>query len=135
MKKNLLIILSCLIVVAFFAFQNMNRPVKSLKYLKTDHTLTSTELFSKYQDDESASDAHFLDQVIELSGRITAVDDSADPIRLIMETNDPDAGVICEMKEDPSTNRAKYAIGSDITIKGRCTGMLMDVVLIDCISS
>ena len=42
-------------------------------------------------------------------------------------------GVICQLDELSEHKRTEFETGETVQLKGRCTGMLMDVVLVRCV--
>jgi len=43
------------------------------------------------------------------------------------------AGVGCQLEKNTKSNMNKLIVGESVTIKGICTGILIDVVLVDCV--
>ena len=84
--------------------------------------------------DEAAATATYVgttEQAVQVSGTIRAMEPSGDgKVTVILETGDPLAGVTCEFAEAdvPGTWRS----GTEVSVKGICTGLLMDVVLVRC---
>jgi hypothetical protein len=48
---------------------------------------------------------------------------------VILETGDPLAGIVCSFE---SAAPPAIVVGDTVRVKGVCTGMLMDVVLVRC---
>lgn len=108
------------------------KPNPSVASMKTDVTLTSGDLLAAFEADEAAANDAYLDQVIAITGTIIDTTTSADGLlTLTLDTGNPVSGVICEMEAD--RDHGPLAIGAPVTLKGLCTGYLMDVVLVRCV--
>ena len=84
-------------------------------------SLSAEALYTKFEANEAAATKSFLDQVIELKGEITSVEDT---------------GVVLNNKAEvsfDSTETSKPKAGEVVSIKGRCVGYdeLLEVVKID----
>lgn len=98
-----------------------------------DFKMAATELFEQFDADETAANAKYLDKVIEVEGSVLSVSEEEESITITLEAGGMLGGVICQL--DPLTKHEKtsFAEGEKLKIKGICTGMLMDVVLVRCV--
>ena len=55
---------------------------------------------------------------------------TGEPTRYNLKTNDDFANIMCHLSEISSQNIEDLDIGTNIVVKGICTGYLMDVVLV-----
>ncbi len=97
-----------------------------------DVTIEADSLYHQYQADEHASDQKFLGKVIEVSGKLSEIQHSGSSEVWILSPQPGGGGINCQLfagtKVDPEPKT-----GDMVTIKGRCTGFLMDVNLADCV--
>ena len=85
-------------------------------------------LLSAYETNSDNANALYLDKALEVTGVVGEISKNQQNKPVIsLKTNSPVAGVRCTMKDD-----VQIAVGEKVTIKGRCTGYLMDVTLVDC---
>lgn len=119
-----------LLIGAGFYF--INKPNKSLNRTKPDLQITALELFQAFNSDEIAANQSYLDKVIIVSGQIREVHEG-NVLKITLNTDHDMFGIICEFDPDTPVNRADYFIGKEVSIKGLCTGMLMDVVMTRCV--
>lgn len=123
------------VVGAFFALKEYNRGVADVSRMSPAAKVRSTALLEEFATDETAATARYVgtsEQAIEVSGTIRAMEEAGgDKVNVILETDDDLAGVVCEFaaSDVPENWRA----GASVTVKGICTGMLMDVVLVRCV--
>lgn len=98
------------------------------------HSISAHDLLAAFSADERAAMETYVgvsEQVLEVTGSIRAMEPiGGGKVNVVLETDDPLAAVVCEF-EGPDVP-ADWRAGSDVTVKGVCTGMLMDVVLVRC---
>lgn len=124
------------VVAGVFAFMEYNRGVEGADSMDVAATVTAADLLSAFTADEAAATAKFVgttEQAVQVTGAIRAMEPTGDgKVTVILETGDPLAGITCEFAEAdvPATWRS----GANVSVKGICTGMLMDVVLVRCVA-
>lgn len=134
MRKILLIagvLVFGLVVLAYFIY---NKPHKNMERASADIELSATELFTAFETDESTANEKYLDKVLAVTGEVRSVQTNEEgTVTVTLSAGSDMFGVICELdtlSERPKTN---FQPGETITLKGICTGMLMDVVLVRCV--
>jgi hypothetical protein len=104
------------------------KPVAKISSMTTDLTIPANELFIAYEANEEAANSQYLNKVIEVTGIIREVKENEDGLpTVIFETDDLIFGVMCEFES--KAGAAGIQVGDLLTIKGICTGKLLDVVL------
>ncbi len=131
-KKLLLLGVVAAIIGGSIGIYLWNKPVTSTSKLDAEVQITANELFDAYTQDEVAADVSYLGKVLEVSGTLKEIrtTDNGKPA-LVLETHDALFGVLCEF-EDEAVAKALEP-GSEVKIKGVCSGMLFDVVLNRCV--
>lgn len=125
MKKGLLILVGLAIVGAVAVVFYLNKPNRSVSGEKGIE-VTATQLVKEYQENENTANTKYLDKAIQVTGSIAEVSKNQDGKTTVMLTSeDPMTGVFCTLREDAGNLSA----GSNVTIKGFCSGMLSDVRL------
>ena len=134
MKKYLVFILLAIIAGGAIAYFVANKPHKNMVAAKADVTTDAVALLSEFETDENAANTRYLDKVIEVKGTVAEVSKSEDgTIKVTLDTGNPMSGVICELDNLSKHPRTDFPVGEEVTFKGNCTGMLMDVVLVRCV--
>jgi len=129
MKKKLLILISLIIVSgAFYAYSEFNRAKQNLTEVKAKYTSTASDLVASFSNDEAGATKKYSDEVIEVSGVIAMIDNQGDTLFTIYLQSNDLASVACELEKNQSVDNLE--VGQNVTIKGICTGYLMDVVLV-----
>ncbi len=129
-SKILALVIALLVAVGvFLAIKMYNKPHRDIAKEKAAFSLSADALYSAYEADETAADAKYLDKVIEVSGVISdwTVNQDGLPTGILEAQSAMIGGVSVTMKENVSLKN-----GESVVLKCRCTGMLMDVVLVDC---
>lgn len=134
MKKVLITLLSLAAIGMGVGYLIYNKPFEDMNRAKADATLSASELFTAFESDEAAANEQYLDKVVQVSGTVReASTDASGIISITLESGNELAGVICQLDNLSEHPRKEFKPGEQITIKGVCTGMLMDVVLVRCV--
>ncbi len=131
MRKKLVffigIVLLCLISWGFFLY---NKPHVGVGNAKPDVTMLADDLYKQYNENETTANQKFLNKVIAVTGTVDEVNTSNNAFVILLKKADDMGGVSCNLFTNTNANIQQ---GKTVTIKGRCTGFLMDVALTDCV--
>lgn len=108
-----------------------NLKARDLSKAKPDFTLTASALQKAFEDDEAKASATYINRTVEVNGRIASVKPAENNVVSISLVTDNDlSSVICTFPavSDPSVFRT----GDQITLRGECSGFLLDVLLNNC---
>lgn len=97
--------------------------------LKASVNISATELYAQYQKNETAANTFFLEKVISVNGEIIDVSKTESTLNIQLKAGE-NGGINCSIRNMPATMPQK---GTLVTVKGRCSGFLMDVNLVDCV--
>jgi hypothetical protein len=124
----LVIIIIAGLAVGYYLY---NKPHREADDVAPDYTMTPAELLSAYEQDETTADATYLDKVISLQGTVLTVNNLDQGSSISLDAGNEMASVICEFESKDAVNGVQ--VGQQVTVKGFCSGKLMDVVLVRCI--
>ncbi len=132
LKKVVLGILFACIVAGVVAYKMYNKPHRDIGSEEAVATLSADELFAAFDEDEAAANAIYLDRVVEVSGVVDEVtkDAEGNTVVILKAETAMMGGVSATL--DSSIDKTGTIAGDLFRVKGRCTGMLMDVVLTNC---
>ena len=125
MKRKKIIILTLILLVISVAglvynytFNSKHRDVVNEA---ASITLSSKELFSHFQNNESLATANFMDKVVEVKGELTSIEEGMVVLGHQIQVGFDEEGM------------PKVAGKTSLTIKGRCVGYdeLLEMVKID----
>lgn len=116
------------VIIGWVVFLNI--PKASSQGKTADFQLAANELYRAFAEDEAAGNARYIGKVIEVSGTITAItSDEQDAPVVVLASESGMGGVLVTLEKDQQKAIAQKEIGAPITLKGVCTGMLMEVIL------
>jgi hypothetical protein len=129
MKKK--IFLSILFIVIAFAAGTW---YYVFEYSKTHHrdvadekgiAVNAAQIVKEFQTNEAAANTKYLNKALEVKGVVTEIKkDQSGNTTVSLKSDDAFAIVFCTLKTNQHPD-----IGSNIIIKGICTGFLSDVVI------
>jgi len=127
-----------LFVVLFIAFSGIlaalimfNKKHTDTAKAKPDFVVTAIVLQKEFEDNEAAASARYINKIIEVTGSIVSITRSdTTNTNISLKTGNDMSSVICASRSivDPS----KFNAGEEITLRGECSGFLMDVLLKNC---
>lgn len=133
-KKVIFSVLGILCVIVSVAgiigwrLYHKSRP--SLNEAPPDVTITATELYKAFSQNEQEANQKFLNKVILVSGTVTnATRDGNENSIGLSAGKDAMGEINCLLKGTPLLPKT----GETLSLKGRCTGYLMDVMLVDAV--
>lgn len=98
---------------------------------KPDYIVTSIALQKEFEDNETAASAKYINKIVEVSGIIASINHSENnSVSITLITGSDMSSVICTFTALPGSSEIKA--GESITIRGECSGYLMDVLLNNC---
>lgn len=131
MKTKFLVALLIIAAIGSYVGLKMyNKPVSQTSDLKTDLQVDAQALFAEFEQDENAANQKYNDKAVEVKGVVVNVSNEGGKATVTLKGGDM-GGVSCEMQDTSGTENIKA--GDSVTIKGVCTGVLMDVVLVRCV--
>jgi hypothetical protein len=130
-KKYILIagviVLALLGLGAGYGWYLYNKPHMGVSGVSATAKLDADTLFSAFQGDETRANGLYLGKVLEVRGKFVSSTTSS----LQLDGGSPAGGISCSLAPGQKLDSAKGP--AYVTVKGRCTGYLMDVNLVDCI--
>jgi hypothetical protein len=113
-----------------WGFYLYNKPHTGVNNIKPDITIQADDLYKQYNENESAANKKFLNKVIAVMGNVDEIDKTDSTYIILLKKNTDMGGISCNLF---NAKNATVQRGKTITVKGRCTGFLMDVALTDCV--
>lgn len=102
---------------------------------KADVAIEASALFKAYNTDEAGANAQYLGKTIAVTGSVKEVTQSEGAsAKVILDTGDA-FGVICELDALAQHPRTNFSVGENVTFKGKCDGLNLDVQLSRCVES
>ncbi len=133
--KKLMIILAGIAILtgAGYGYYLYNKPHQSIADEAPAFSINVNKIINDYEADEKKANELYLGKIVEVSGLISEKTlDSKGNYSIILQGPDL-AGVSCEFEPNAQNSLTNLKEGQEVKIKGICTGILMDVVLVDCV--
>jgi hypothetical protein len=121
-----------LICLAGWGIYTIYKPHRNVEGEDAVATLTAIHMYQEFSKNESGANQKWLGKVVEVSGRISSVSDAGKYVSVNLIAT-ADGGVNCSLLKNDLPADEKFNPGDSVTVKGKCTGFLMDVNLVDCI--
>jgi tRNA_anti-like len=133
MRKKYLIIAAIIWILLILAgLYFYNKPHRNAAGLQADMSLNAVDLFSQFQHNEAEANKKYMDKIIEVKGKVADVQQAGNITSIQLDGGSSTGGINCSIA-DADKKSPLPARGSLIAIKGRCSGFLMDVNLVDCV--
>ncbi len=115
-----------------FGLYLFNLQHKDLMKVSPDFVLTAADLQKAFENNEADAGAKYVNRIIEVTGSVGSVKRGEDNIiSITLETRSDISSVICTFAAESDTS--KLVPGMQVTIRGECSGFLMDVLLNNCV--
>ncbi|RNC88282.1 MAG: hypothetical protein ED556_03615 [Winogradskyella sp.] len=123
-KKRLIFIALFLSIIAALAVYNyvFNAKHRDIAKEEAAVAMSAAEISNLFKTDESTATTNYLDQVVQLTGRITSIEDG----QIVLDDG-------AQISFINPIDVSKYSQGKTLEIKGRCVGYdeLLELVKID----
>ncbi len=111
-----------------------NKPPEKVTDLKAIDDLSAKELYLAFDQNEEAAMAKYQEKAISVHGVIDSILTNESGGLIIMLSTEGEMGSIqCELDSSSKPVSENLKKGDEITIKGICSGKLIDVVLNRCV--
>ena len=122
------LVIIILIITVKWIFQPAS---KSVQKEEAEFMFGASALVNEFITDEQMANSLYLDKIIQVTGTVNNIVDDESVIVVSLKDPESTSGVLCSF--DKSVLSADdLTVGTKITVKGVCTGFLLDVVLTKC---
>jgi hypothetical protein len=123
------IVLLCLAILGIYS---VFKPHQNVEGERPAANFSARDLYNEFQQNETAADEKWVGKVLEVKGVISSVTDAGkyESVNLVAAS---DGGINCSFLKKDLDADFRFRKGDSIIIKGKCTGFLMDVNLVDCV--
>jgi hypothetical protein len=121
-----------LLAAAIYGWEEYHRQHPDTAGITAAFTTTAPGLMKDFQDDENKANHQYNDKVVKVSGTVVKVERTDSTQTVQLDGKSGMGGIICEFEASHNNELKELRPGQPVSIKGVCTGMLMDVVLVRC---
>jgi hypothetical protein len=132
MKRRWFLIAGLILILlaAGWFYYIYQKPRADVASVEAAHTLSAEKLYTDFVTDEAAADKRYTDKIIEVRGVVSEVQSTDNSIVVLLAAGNDTGGINCSFQHHNVSLPKK---GQMITVKGKCTGFLMDVNLVDAV--
>lgn len=131
-NKIIAVILGFGIISLFIVYKIYNKPHVNVSDTKSDITITADQIINDFSSDETKANRSYLDKIIKISGVISELKVVKQKGIITLKTNHDFGSVLCHLSDKASQKINSLKEEQTLTLKGICTGFLMDVILVKC---
>ena len=133
-RKYIFVFVATLVVLTsvIVALNYINRGHKDLRNTIAQVEVSSSEIVRKYIENEVEANNLYLNKVIDVEGLVLEVEKSNDVLNIRLFSEDDMYGIVCELSENDKIENLPNP-GAKVVVRGLCTGILMDVVLVQAV--
>lgn len=118
----------CFLAVGWGYYQ-YQKPRAGIAQATADYSVTAENLYAEYRSDEATADKKYGNKAVEVSGVVADVQTTAHAKNILLAAA-ATGGVNCSFQ---NSKMDSIRVGERIKVKGKCTGFLMDVSLVDAV--
>ncbi len=132
MKRIFLALLVVGLLVGAYAWKEYNRGHEAMSSVKAEASASATDICAAFSTDETAANTQYLGKTISVKGIVASTTDEEGSTTINLVGSDT-GSVACKLDPLAQHARKTFQAGEEITVKGICTGYLMDVVMERCV--
>lgn len=129
--KIIISTLLLIVIAIIIGVRTYNKPHVDVAKTAANYKLSSNDLLDEFILDETIADKKFANKIVEITGVIQNV--STTKGKGIITLKGTEANVICQLNEKENQKIMRLKKDQNITIKGQCSGFLLDVMLVNCV--
>jgi len=136
-KKNKFTFISLFFIIVIigllFLLNQYNKPAVDITNLEADLVINVDEILKDFQKDEEKANLKYTDNIIEVHGEISKISTIDGNATITLKDNEFDANVICNVQPQENKEALQLKKGDLVSLKGICTGYLLDVIMVKCV--
>ena len=129
-KQIIIAILVLTIIGAFIGYKMYNKPHVDVAEASADISISANSILNEFSTDETTANGKYLDKIVAIKGEISDLKIEKEKGIITLKTNDDLGSILCHLSQASTKKIDEIKVGETITVKGICTGYLMDVVLV-----
>ena len=110
-----------------------NKPHVNVEKSNAVYSLTAQNLIKESQENEKNTNEKYTERVIQIEGNIYEISTLRGNTVVTLKDSVSESSIICHMQAEDNKRVLSLKKGSRVTLKGVCTGYLLDVIMVRCI--
>lgn len=132
-KKMLIPLIGILVIFIAVGLFLYNKPHQNITKAKAAYSISSSELFSQFEQSTPDALKKYTGKVLEVNGSVQTIEISESYATVILADEGDFYGVNCSFNEDQMEGLDALVVGELITLKGECKGFIDDVIISNCV--
>jgi hypothetical protein len=121
------------VMVGLYGYSEYNRSLPDTHYLEPAFRLEASNFIKQFETDESKANAKYADQTISVHGIAHTIETTDTTATVFLNDGYSGTSVVCQFGGESNKETKDLKKGALVTIKGICSGYLMDVVMVRCV--
>ncbi len=121
------------VIVGLYGYGEYNRSLPDTHYMKPAFKLEASTFIKQFETDESKANAKYADKTISVHGVAHTVQTTDTTATVFLNDGYSGTSVVCQFGRESNEEMKDLKKGDLVTIKGICSGYLMDVVMVRCV--
>lgn len=122
-----LVLVIMLVACIGYGYYQYEKPRTTAADSRTSHRTDAVSLYYEFMEHETSAMATYGNTIIEVSGVVSAIDSSSGNLALMLAAGQSGYINCSMMKLDRPVHKDEAVV-----VKGKCTGFMVDVLLVDC---
>jgi DNA/RNA endonuclease YhcR with UshA esterase domain len=122
-----------LLILAAPGWYLYNKPHAGVANVSAEAHVTASKLCNDFELNETLANKNYLNKVLEVTGNVSDIQNENGSQIILLSSDKSMGGVSCRLSNSEKHINMAIKKSAMVTIKGKCSGYLMDVNLVDCI--
>lgn len=98
-----------------------------------EYFIDAVDLIAEFEEDESAADRQYVGKALEVTGRVTDIIEKDNAFVILLGDSVSVSRISCTLQNSQDSMAYGLRRNDMLSVRGICSGRLLDVVLTDCI--
>ncbi len=136
-RKIKMVTLFLILVVAsmglYIYLELYNKPHVDVSRSSPNISVDSSIILKDFEDSEADANTKYLEKIVQVTGVISELNTNKGKTIVTISGQNTFGSIMCHLSPEENIKADHLKEGQNITIKGICTGYLMDVILVKCV--
>lgn len=129
-KAYALLAVTVLVLISFFIYKTYNKPHVAIEDTKAQISVKASEMIQDFLSDEQSANTKYLEKIIQVEGTVKEIKIKNNGVIVSLGTKDTMESILCHLLVSETDKTKNLKKGQTISVKGICTGYLLDIILI-----
>ncbi|MFK5959272.1 MAG: hypothetical protein QM495_10455 [Lutibacter sp.] len=121
------------IIISILGINKYNKPHLDVRTSNVAFTYTPTKLIKEYQKNEGIATKKLANKILQIEGDTYTISTLKGSSIITFNSEALASSVICHLQPQENTKILNLKKNQYITIRGICTGYLLDVLVVECV--